>query len=933
MALLLAACEPTEEGTQPESKELLMQTGTQENDQTSPLSGEKKQVAATRAMQQPKLADMENLDALKKDFSRSWEKQYTFSECKSEEMAYPCDDERKDNKAYKDAMLKYCYTDHGNGTVGGITLYTNANTDDESYQQNAYKVSKEDFLNGKPITVTGFQFQKKPFTFSDEVWKQLEKRGWTITDLDIQWPTYEYEGQISTSPFCEGESCYRDVPYDEPSATHLAYSREERLEDSMIIGGSKKEYERFPFNTLLVTDDLLLHSYHKLFDNALKGYEKKTARPMMNQLSKTLFEKYDALAKKEEKSELKDYYEFLSAYWAVPYTLLPTDQELEQYGAKFQDYQDIIAFENGDSKMVKEMVTQRANTIKSSLPQSYQKAYITTIENIFKEEKAMDALFYQLDAKFFDDNDIIQDYSQYTPRSHYTDDIYLATYFRAMKWFMREKFYFGSEKSTKALLTLGASLEKKELTQLESLANQIANLIGQDDDLTTFELMDWIQKKEITSQNVLSKYSSDLVKELSNLHPQKIISTSYGADDQQALSEEAAHAMTDGFVFFGEKFTVDSYVFDLMTAGSAEEEFVKKPNKQTALMIPDILENNGLAGKMVDLRFNGLKATNEEETLKVKEDSKIWAILEGTIDGTKYTQISSYPSLKKEAQKLVEEILEDGSFTANIYHHWLQLLGQLLLEPKENAPYFMKDPLYAVKNLITYMGSYTELKHDTLLYVKQAYAEMGGGAPDICDIHVKPTALPVPKGYVESQATFIDALIELSQETAENFDEYEKEKMQAFINALTKIKAIALAQEENKKISDEEFEYLRTEFLDTLADITREEGEISVKKTRGAVIADIFNSEEGGPLYEALGRPALLIIAISDINGSRLVMGPVYTHYELYGNEDLVQSDNGRYTDQDWQTYVDTIKRKDYKSDKNVGYSVVQKYFLDELKK
>ena len=99
--------------------------------------------------------------------------------------------------------------------------------------------------------------------------------------------------------------------------------------------------------------------------------------------------------------------------------------------------------------------------------------------------------------------------------------------------------------------------------------------------------------------------------------------------------------------------------------------------------------------------------------------------MEGTIDGTKYTQISSYSSLKKEAQKLVEEILEDGSFTANIYHHWLQLLGQLLLEPQENAPYFMKDPLYAVKNLITYMGSYTELKHDTLLYVKQAYAEMG----------------------------------------------------------------------------------------------------------------------------------------------------------------------------------------------------------------
>ena len=309
--------------------------------------------------------------------------------------------------------------------------------------------------------------------------------------------------------------------------------------------------------------------------------------------------------------------------------------------------------------------------------------------------------------------------------------------------------------------------------------------------------------------------------------------------------------------------------------------------------------------------------------------------MEGTVDETEYTQYSSYATLKKQAQKTIRELLNDESLTANIYHHWLNLLGNLLKDPQENAPYFMKDPLYAVKNLITYMGSYTELKHDTLLYVKQAYAEMGMGGPNICEIHVQPTALSVPKGYVESEATLIDALIDLARETAENFDEYEKEKMQAFIDALQKIKKIAVAQAHNEKISDEEFEYLRTEFLDTLADVTREEGEISVKKTRGAVIADIFTSEEkeGGPLYEALGRPALLIIAISDINGSRLVMGPVYTHYELYGNEDLVQSDNGRYTDQDWQTYVDSIKRKDYKSDENIGYSVVQKYFLDELRK
>jgi hypothetical protein len=48
--------------------------------------------------------------------------------------------------------------------------------------------------------------------------------------------------------------------------------------------------------------------------------------------------------------------------------------------------------------------------------------------------------------------------------------------------------------------------------------------------------------------------------------------------------------MTAGFVFFGEKFTLDSYLFDLMTAAETEKEYKIKPKKQTAMIVPDILE-------------------------------------------------------------------------------------------------------------------------------------------------------------------------------------------------------------------------------------------------------------------------------------------------------------------------------------------------------
>jgi hypothetical protein len=43
------------------------------------------------------------------------------------------------------------------------------------------------------------------------------------------------------------------------------------------------------------------------------------------------------------------------------------------------------------------------------------------------------------------------------------------------------------------------------------------------------------------------------------------------------------------------------------------------------------------------------------------------------------------------------------------------------------------------------LGSYTELKHDTLLYVKQAYAEMGGGGAGPCGRSIDPPELPIPK--------------------------------------------------------------------------------------------------------------------------------------------------------------------------------------------
>ena len=66
--------------------------------------------------------------------------------------------------------------------------------------------------------------------------------------------------------------------------------------------------------------------------------------------------------------------------------------------------------------------------------------------------------------------------------------------------------------------------------------------------------------------------------------------------------------------------------------------------------------------------------------------------------------------------------------------------SSLIREKKgEGYPMFMQNEEWAKKNLECFAGSYTELKHDTVLYSKQVMAEMGGGMEEE----------PDDRGYVE----------------------------------------------------------------------------------------------------------------------------------------------------------------------------------------
>ena len=130
----------------------------------------------------------------------------------------------------------------------------------------------------------------------------------------------------------------------------------------------------------------------------------------------------------------------------------------------------------------------------------------------------------------------------------------------------------------------------------------------------------------------------------------------------------------------------------------------------------------------------------------------------------------------------------------------------------------MQSPDFQDKQIQTFLGSYTELKHDTLLYAKQSYAEKGGGGDEECTIQ------PLVRGFVEPNVAFWQKLEGLYQPTEDFYNQYNLFQNGAEFSRLDEFKGIisfyeGFAEKEmsGTKIGDDDYEKLRTTGLSFMA--------------------------------------------------------------------------------------------------------------------
>ena len=332
-----------------------------------------------------------------------------------------------------------------------------------------------------------------------------------------------------------------------------------------------------------------------------------------------------------------------------------------------------------------------------------------------------------------------EDYTQYIPRGHYTRSEALEAYFKSMMWYGRMTFRLETRDpeigraETRAALLLVHALRnatvdgRPALQAWLDLYNPTAFLVGRSDDLTAFqylEVADEIYGETPTLEVLSDEAKLDRFLAAANqLPPPRILGLVI--DETDDIEQE-----TKGFRFMGQRFVPDAYIFrELMWRNVGTGD---KPRQ-----LPKGLDIMAAMGS-----------------------ERAYAVL----DILGETEYANYDQQLVKMQDWVGNISAE-EWNETLYNGWLYTLQALLDVPGDGYPQFMQSAAWLDKQLNSALGSWAELKHDTILYAKQAYAELGGGG------EVAPPAPKEALGYVEPVPKFFARLSALATMTREGLAE------------------------------------------------------------------------------------------------------------------------------------------------------------------
>ncbi len=455
-----------------------------------------------------------------------------------------------------------------------------------------------------------------------------------------------------------------------------------------------------------------------------------------------------------------------------------------------------------------------------------------------------------------------EDYTQYIPRGYYAGDEELEKYFKAMMWYGRIHFSQKDEDMQRsALLITRALTDDPESYQLwEAIYAVTSFFAGASDDLGVCEYDFAIREAYGEGVPIPDLPGDDVSFEsfcaiTADMPAPQINSIPIGEGEDGTIP---------GFRFMGQRFTIDAAIMQKLIYSNVGED-----SEGARRMLPDVLDVPAALGSDIALQ-----------------------ILDG--EGA-----FGYQGYKENMEKLREGLAAEGTdlWSASLYANWLNTLRPLLTVKGEGYPMFMQGTEWAKKSLECFAGSFTELKHDTVLYSKQVIAEMGGGDMEEVD----------DRGYVEPEPLVYGRFVRLADLTAQGLKDYgmlsvsEKEDLGRLSEMAQKLLDISQKELRDEVLTDDEYEFILTyggSIEHFWYEAMKAEGAsdtIDSQEYPAAVVVDIATDPNGQVLEAATGDPSDIYVVVKVDGKIKIARGSVFSFYQFPWPLDQ------RLTDQEWR--------------------------------
>ncbi len=478
-------------------------------------------------------------------------------------------------------------------------------------------------------------------------------------------------------------------------------------------------------------------------------------------------------------------------------------------------------------------------------------------ERVMKSENSL--------SEFLGYTEVPFEYSLFRPRGHYTRSDNLKRYFRTMMWLQTVPFRTDSPFDMfKASLLAQEVYDNKKLNALyKRLTEPMTWLMGQPDDVSIMQMGRMMADGETDDidPNELGKKIDEIAEKQTRIRP-KFLRT--GRNKVRLMPQ---------------RYQPDAEVLQEMV------DYESTPTKRATPRGLDVFAAMG-------------NTVAERILIDELQEPKRW---------DKYK-----PNLER-----MKRLMDSIDWQQTVATRWIDALTTVAAPADSAAPYFMLAPEWGLKGLNAALASWTELKHDAILYAKQPMgAECGGaGPPD-----------PVVQAYVEPNVRFWQKAQELLTQTNTVLQSYglltdrAKSISEQMADQLAFLLQASKDELAGRSLSEEQCDQLKhigatfeNLSLDMLRDKDHELWEwddVQGPERSVALVADVYtanadNNPQQSILYEGVG-PADEIYVVIEVQGYLWLMrGAVFSYREFtrpYGEQ--------RMNDEEWQKRLESDPRQ-----------------------